>query len=587
MRELTEIGCRFAHADQARKNRMITARDLYKKLSSFGMIPSGDASKAWLTSAEQDGVALLTEQESDLVILYASFRHLWIISLFAPTSNLQHPNKDDLYNARIQPDDTWCIQRVWGGGQGHTIYLEPPVEFGKGHPLNNSEPIVFRRSFDGMANYFSPIEISQKLVHSLNLHFMPERNAFCRLDSEGDIYEVIYIFQDKGTDNFDSRALVLIDQKVLAEYMAVGDFALFRKFDVTRFRLGSFSRWEEGSRHFEAPDLFYYLGLSDGTASYIHGGQILRSTVTVDQLIEEWKREEDPNARNYEIFKIHDWKNKRYVEWSSSPSELSNYFTKSEKPFEISPAFFSPEVLTKYKANPDKYDLDDRSITCRNSWYLKTYDVNEAGQVHTYIGYLQSLPYKEQQHWRLYNEWPKSGLSKRAIETDFEGKWASDADPLESLRYSVEELDINPPPWWSSRGADVRNRVHYPVTTSSKEWADELLSLDQMLVEGFVATELKKIATESGIKIENQWQSLKTIQELLRARGYASADELVAPLRQLHHLRNKITGHRTDERAKLEAEAFKEYGSYRAHFQALCTQCDKSLSAVMAALAND
>jgi hypothetical protein len=237
MRELTEIGCRFAHADQAGKNRIITARDLYKKLSSFGMIPSGDASKAWLTSAEQDGVALLTEQESDLVILYASFRHLWINSLFAPTSNLQHPNKDDLYNARIQPDDTWCIQRAWGGGQGHTIYLEPPVEFGKGHPLNNSEPIVFRRSFDGMANYFSPIEISQKLVHSLTLHFIPERNAFCRLDSEGDIYEVIYIFQDKGTDNFDSRALVLIDQKVLAEYMAVGDFALFRKFDVTRFRL--------------------------------------------------------------------------------------------------------------------------------------------------------------------------------------------------------------------------------------------------------------------------------------------------------------------------------------------------------------
>jgi hypothetical protein len=563
---------------------MTTARDLYGKLSLFGNMPAGDAQE-WLVSAEPDGRELLTE-ESDHVILYASFRSLWIISVLAPTSNLQNPNKDDLYNARIQTSDAWCIQKAWGGGQGHRMYLEAPFQFGEEHPLRDSDPIIYRRSFEGMQDYVPPIEISQKLVHSLGLHFMSERNAFCRLNSEGDIDEVIHIFQDKGTGNFDSRALVLIDARALAKYMAVGDFALFRKFDITRFRPSSFSSWGTSTSHFEAADLFYN-AVSDSNQSYIHGGQILRPTITVDQLIDEWKREDDPNARQYETFKIHDWKNKRFVEWSSTPSELSNYFTESEKPYELSPAYFGPEVLTKYKADPDKYDLADRSITCRNSWYLKTYDINEAGQVHTYIGYLQNLPHREQQHWKLYNEWPRGGLSKRAIETDFEGKWTSEKDPLQSLRYAVEELDRDPPLWWRSRGPEVRNRVHYPVTTSSKEWADELLILDQMLVEGFIARELRKLATDTGVKLEADWQSLRIIQELLRARHYHAADEIMAPLRQLHHLRSKVSGHRTEERAKLESDAFREHGSLRAHFRALCTQCDESFTVVKAALADD
>lgn len=84
----------------------------------------------------------------------------------------------------------WCIQRAWGGGQGHRMYLEPPLDFPEGHPLHGAEPLVFRRSFEGMSNYDPPIELNQKLVHSLGLHFIPERNAYCRLDTEGDLEEV-------------------------------------------------------------------------------------------------------------------------------------------------------------------------------------------------------------------------------------------------------------------------------------------------------------------------------------------------------------------------------------------------------------
>src|SRR5205823_5609716 len=158
-----------------------------------------------------------------------------------------------------------------------------------------------------------------------------------------------------------------------------------------------------------------------------------RTKLTVEEMVEEWKSSDDQSKKKYETFKILDWKNKTMVECSASPDSISNYFTKSDKPFETSPAFFRADVLHKYKADPEKYTVEQRSITCRNSWYLKTYDINEEGQVHTYICYLADLPYSEQQYWKLFNEWPKGPISARAYQTDFEGDFSTEPDPLAAL----------------------------------------------------------------------------------------------------------------------------------------------------------
>ncbi len=546
-------------------------------------MPSGADGQSWLQTAEEDALALLREA-GDLTILYAMFRHLWIVSVFAPAARMKKPNKKKLYDARIEVDAAWCIQRIWGGGKGHRVCLEPPLEFEPRHPLRGAEPITFYRSFTGVQNQATPVEISQKLVHALGLHFVKSRNAYCRLNSDGDIEDVIHVFQDEGTGNFDDRACVLISSKALAEFMAVGDYALFRKFDVTRFPPSNFSDWDNAKQHFERDDLFYYAGLSRGGGSYVHGGQILRSVLTVEDMVEEWKATEDRSNRRYESFIIHDWKNKRIIEWSSAPDALSNYFQTSEKPFETSPAFFKPQVLVKYKADPEKYDLRDRSISCRNAWYLKTYDVNEAGQVHTYIGYLQNLPYSEQQYWKLYNERPKAPISKRAYESDFQGSWASEEDPLQALRHAVSELDGKPPAWWKQRGDELSRRVHYPVTNASKEWADELQLLDQFIVEGFVAKELRRLAEGANAELDRNWQSLKIIETLLRLRGQDHSDEIVAPLRSLHHLRSKVSGHHTKERVELEQEALAKYGSFPAHFRALCKECNESFAIIIDSL---
>ena len=57
-------------------------RKFYERISAASVMPPKDASQDWLANAERDGVRLLTREENDFVILYASFQALLIIAVF-------------------------------------------------------------------------------------------------------------------------------------------------------------------------------------------------------------------------------------------------------------------------------------------------------------------------------------------------------------------------------------------------------------------------------------------------------------------------------------------------------------------------
>lgn len=303
-----------------------------------------------------------------------------------------------------------------------------------------------------------------------------------------------------------------------------------------------------------------------------------------------WKKEENRSNRKYATFKIFDRKNGVNIETSCAPKFLSNYFQESNLPWEISPAFFRPEVLHRFKADPEKYTLEDRSISCRNAWYLKTYDINEAGQVHTYIGYLAGLPYEEQLYWQAFNEWPKGPISARAYQTDIVGDWCLKYEPLYELKHLVSLLDTHPPPWWKPRGSTLSDVVRYPATDSVKEWGDEVLALDQYLVEGFLLKPLRELAEAGGRLIDQKWAPLRVLQELLIAKGRTEleAKALVLPMQKLHALRTEVRGHATTEkRRKAESEARTVSGSLRGQFIQMVTDCEKSLAEILRILEID
>jgi hypothetical protein len=541
----------------------------------------------WLAGAEDSVSYLKVNAENDELVIYASAQSVLVHGVLAPTSKVTPPDGHDLQHGSFpMADDCWAIQRVWGGGQGHRMYLEPPLSSWGSKSFEGGEKLIYRRSFDGAQQSPTPIELSQKLVHSLDLYFVPERNAYCRLDRRGEIEDVIKVIQRESADMREALDVVTILRKDLDKFMALSETSLVLRFDFTRVRWGSFGGWGEVERYErDEPDLFYHGG-KNGQGSYANGAIIVRPKVTVDELVQAWKDEEDPKKRQYAKFKIYDRKNKTNVETSCAPEFLSNYFQKSDLPWEVSPAFFRPEVLLRFKADPERFTLEDRSITCRRAWHLKTFDINEAGQVHSYIGYLADLPYEEQIYWQSFNEWPQGSISERAHQTDILGEWDTAYDPLNSLKHTIRKLDKSPPEWWNPRGEALSDATRYPATDSPKEWADEILALDQFLVEGFLGKPLRMLAEVAGRKLDPNWGPLKVMQEVLVAKGRSGteAKAVVAPMQRVHALRTEVKGHATpDKRRKAEIEARTKHGSFRSHFTQLAAECDKALNEVLSA----
>lgn len=129
--------------------------------------------------------------------------------------------------------------------------------------------------------------------------------------------------------------------------------------------------------------------------------------------------------------------------------------------------------------------------------------------------------------------------------------------------------------------------MHYSVTTSAEEWANEILHLDQAVVEGLDEKWLRRKAEQLNRPVQPEFRSLKLLEECLTGLSWdeARARAAVAPLRLLHDLRSKQKGHsRGQEAETLRKRAIKEHGSLQSHFRWLTEQCDRALREIATAL---
>jgi hypothetical protein len=546
---------------------------------------SSDEYKKWVE--QDDFIQFLQALPSlDEMLLYASASYVFLYSVLVPTRLVTPPDTDDLDQWSCNPFSCWGITVT--GGNRSRVFLSPPLDHTGSKTLDRGEQIIFARRFDGRQEQQSYIEMSPRLTHPFDLHYVPERSAYCRFDEHGDVEDVIRVAEIPFDDPDENGRIVTIHQDILDEYMTMTGQSLVLLFDSTRFEPKNFGGWSSQNieYHKELPEIWYRMGRSGSIASYLRGFQIIRSALTKKDLVKRHGFGQSSD-RQYATFISHDWKHGVVRECSCDPRRLGNYFVKSDLPFEISPVFFRPEVLLKYKADSDKYQIQDRSVTCRNTWHLETYDVNDAGQVFTYLKYLSYLPYDEQLYWKSFNEPPKGPISKRAFQTDFEGNWDLQYDPLQSLKQILRELHEARVPWWKLRDETLMEKVHYPVTKSADEWAKEIHGLDKLLVEGFETRQLRSRATLLSRTVSQDWKSLKLLQEVLLGLGKNEAEmqEVVGPLQELNFLRTKVSGHASGAEAKqIKARILKEHKSYSAHFRQLCIRCDAAVHMLRAVL---
>jgi len=557
--------------------------DVLNRLRQLSVIPPREAGAydAWLEQA--DAMEFLAENaRNDEIVIYASLPHTFIHGVLVPKATVDPPDIDDLLSWNCNPYSSWGVVSSESGA-----WIEPPLGGSGSKSLAQGEQLVFVRDFEGVQERQHYVEILQQLVHVSGIHHMPERNAWCRLNRHGDIEHVIREIKIAPEGNDHGGTVVFISRDILEEYAALTDAVLVRMFDFTRFQPQQFGGWHnptrEERRTVEGDGVYYRYCIEQGHASYGRGVQIVPIATSREAIAENVWKGLQGGEKQYATFIAYDWKNKRVAEISCSPDALANYFTESALPFEITPAFFRAEVLSKYKADREKYRFEERSISCRGSWHLQTYDINEAGQVHTYLIYLNHLPYEEQLHWKQYNEDPKASISHRAYTTDIKGDFHLDYNSLESLKHKLRELKC---PWWTLRTEDVIERAHYPVTTSNDEWKEEILALDQLLVEGFQEKWLRNKSKELGRSPDAQSRSLKLLEECLVGLDFEEdhARTIVAPLRELHDLRSKLKGHASGNTAQtLKTEAIKNHGNYRDHYTHLVTACDEAVKTLIEA----
>lgn len=443
----------------------------------------------------------------------------WVYPFLYPKQKIQSL-KDSLPRFSFTQPSAAYGEVIGGGKHWLEPYWKDADNFTDGRI-----PLLFSRLYHGYPpgkeNYY---EFNQLVTHPLNLHQSSNKNAYCITDDYGEEVEKIKII-DNETIN-----LILMRRKTLEKLLYLGDWYLVRYFSFSRYMNEDFHSYQDCETETHTSNKFesiYEVTKYQKQFIEFRGAEIFKPLSPKKEILNSNFEDPETQRQKYAEFIVHDWKNQRLLEsYSIKPENFANYFTESDLPFETSPIFFDAEVLDKYKNNPAKYDLKERSISCRGGWYLKTYDVNEHNQVHTYAGYLSRLPYKEQLHWLQYNEEPKGGISKRALQTDFEGRPPDEMSKIRQLKSALENLkyiEINGSSysvWLPKRGdwEKTSKNLHYVNTENPNQWHDYIISLCNVTNEGFQIKELRKIASYFG-EVNNNIRTLGLIKSILKSSG--------------------------------------------------------------------
>ena len=551
------------------------------RIAKIDNIPSHSAELREWVGADQHLRLLQENAHSDEVIVYASGPYTFIHSIVVPNEVLADASKKDLLKWSCNPY-TSCAGYV---SSSEGMWIERGTGRRGCEALDQGWDLIFGRTFEGWSgdgrDYF---EASQEYTHLTGIHWRQEHSAYCKFDENGDLRPVISV-----TTGGDPKVLLAsFTSPELREYLAIADASLVRMFDFTLLDHKAFTDWPDVDEQLiERSDAFYFRQRRGDLLSYTRGIQILRPDVDPGEIEDNhrksWRGDE---GREHAEFIAHDWRNRCVRKISTAPAATANYFNAegNDLPFELSPAFFRPEVLSKYKTDREKYTVAERSVSCRTAWHLKGYDVNEAGQIHVYICDLRMLPYSEQLHWLAFNEEPKAGISDRAVTNDFEGEFVTYQHPREAIVSMLRRWAERPIAWWGMQDEALFDRGNIPISSSTDEWANAFLDLSKLIVEGFRVKQIRKRLDSVSVSYDEKEQSILLLERLLSGVSHPASPPRLEGLRTIQLIRSKVAGHTAGSEAKqIASDAIATHGSYRDHFAHVCGQVVQELETIASA----
>ena len=163
--------------------------------------------KTWLMASEQAALWFLERNESaDWTVVYADFKHVYLHSVLAPKVRLQgYDHSRERSEPFPQPDDCWRVNYSYNLARKDDVRIAIEQPMDDSPTLRGGEKLVFQRNWPGDPTATVRTEVNQKLVHCLEVYWVEERDAFCRLDERGDIEDVIRIVHDRVDGSWDQH----------------------------------------------------------------------------------------------------------------------------------------------------------------------------------------------------------------------------------------------------------------------------------------------------------------------------------------------------------------------------------------------
>lgn len=237
------------------------------------------------------------------------------------------------------------------------------------------------------------------------------------------------------------------------------------------------------------------------------------------------------------------------IEQTCDPNMLNNVCinNKPEAPFDVTPVYFSREVLSKYYNAPHKYSVKDGCIKFIEEGFEMRVDTDMRDYVAVILVDLAFLDYNEQCYWRSYNIQPDENttISKAAYRRWYEGDFAQPSAPDAILVQEYRQLYAN---WETNFGwhlftvdPEDKKSVLYSLhmlsdDNNEREFYEQVLNITKLFIDSLNVKQFPKLDEKENSK------GLKRLDAYFKENGI-NAHGMIDFLRNLQSLRSKGAAH--------------------------------------------
>lgn len=414
---------------------------------------------------------------------------------------------------------------------------------------NGIEPLVVNRDFnESQTNYgkrerYSEISEEFRLFH--NLYHDSEKDEYIKIDDEGNEHLVAVVEPD----------CIQIKLLEIRQFLAVKRMHLSIQFSF-QGDLGDLPEElgvGEDERVGEDETKPIRKATADGDICWWHW----QSRGYNDIRMLEGKRFIEPLPESQSVFPEF-VEEPKYVEFIIDVDENGEEIAHtSDAPHRLAPVYFRKQVLDKYYNKPSMYSVEDSRVSC--PWWAVRIDNHHEDKVIVLLRDLASLPYTEQQHWRIYNILPEGGLSKTYFERYLQGSFTATSDRPEHLfkhRYAHLQKESEKCLGWQlllplkPRDEQRLKELRIPSTNEQREFDTLILNLAIILIDSLNQKKLKKLISleQEQNLTPDQKESLKgsigCLEIALNSCGVEDAADHITFLRKLQSLRSTGSAHR-------------------------------------------